>query len=77
MLASDFDVGFVAAIIVVNVAFESYVEVMAVGCGGFGIVEHGLIGDLNLKDLSQDLGGFSGSNCKRDMKCQHQPEDVG
>ena len=49
--ASDFDVGFVSAVFVVNVTFESEVEVMAIGCGSLSIVEHSLIGNWDSKDL--------------------------
>ena len=52
MLASDFDVGFVAAAFVIDVAFEGQIEVMAIGGSRLSIVEHCLIRDWDPKDLS-------------------------
>ena len=51
MLASDFDVGFIAATMIVDFTFESQVEVMAIGCCSLNVVEHSLIGNRASKDL--------------------------
>lgn len=77
MLAGDFDVSFVAAVFVVDITFESQVEVMAIGGSSLSIVEDRLIRYWDAKDLSQNLGCFPGCDCKRDMKCQHQSQDIG
>ena len=51
VLAGDFDVSFIAAAFIVDIAFESQVEVVTIGRGGFGIVEYSLIGNRDSKDL--------------------------
>ena len=50
MFAQDFDIGFIACADVINRAFILDVKVMAVKGGGFGIIEDGLIRDMDVKD---------------------------
>jgi len=51
LFAIDFDIGFIARTLVVDFSLAIEVEMMTVGRGCFGIVEHSLIGDGNAKDL--------------------------
>ena len=53
------------------------VKAVAVIGGRFGVVENGLIGDGDVKDLAQDEGRFPGGDGAGDMEGQDQPQDIG
>lgn len=77
MLTLDFNVGFIAGAYGVDRAFMLQIEGMAVESGSGGVIEDGLIRDLDVKDRAENEGGFSGSNCKRDVKGKDKAEDIG
>ena len=61
ILASNSDIGFIPGGFIVNRTFEAHVELVAVvGCG-FGVVEDGLVGDVDVEDDTHDVGGFTGT----------------
>lgn len=77
MLALYFNVGFIARAYWVDRAFMLHIEGMAVESGRGGVIEDGLIRDLDVKDRAENEGGFSGSDCKRDVKGEYKAKDVG
>lgn len=50
---------------------------MAMECSSLGVVEDGLVGDMNVEDDSQDVGSLAGADGKGDEEREDQPEDVG
>jgi len=44
--------------------------------GRFGIVEYGLIRDVDIKDLLHDVGSFAGGDGEGDVEGQDEAEDV-
>jgi len=76
MLTADFDVGFIAGAVVVDLAFMDEIEEVAIIGGGLGIVEHRLIRDGDPEDLPEHLRGFAGAEGKRDMESQNQTDQM-
>lgn len=76
VLTADFDVGFIAGAVVINLAFMGKVEAVAIISGRFGIVEHGLIRDDDAEDLPEHLRGFASTERKRDMESQNQADPM-
>lgn len=77
MFALDFNVGFITRAYWVDRAFMFQIEGMAVESGSGSVIEDGLIRDLDVKDRAENEGGFSGSDCKRDVKGEYKAKDVG
>ena len=75
-LADDLDIGFIAGGSIVYRAFVFQVELVAVVCGGFGVVENGLVRDADFKDLLKNERGFAGRDGKGHVEGQDQTEDV-
>ena len=67
-LAGNFDIGFIPGGLIVYRAFEAHVELVAmIGCG-FGVVEDGLVGDVDVEHDAHDVGGFAGADGEGDQK---------
>lgn len=77
MFAQDFNVGFIASAYGVDRTFMLQIEGMAVESSSGGVIEDGLIRDLDVKDRAENEGGFSGSDSKRDVKGEYKAKDVG
>ncbi len=76
VLTADFDVGFIAGAVVIDLAFMGQIEKVAIISGGLGIIEHGLIGDGDAEDLPKHLCGFAGADGKGDVEGQNQPDQM-
>lgn len=50
---------------------------MTVVRGGLGVVEDGLMGDVDVKDHAHDVGGLAGADGEGDEEREDKPEDVG
>lgn len=61
VLTSDFDVCLVAGGFVVDRAFESHVELMAVVGSGFGVVEDGFVRDMDVEHDTHNVSRFTGT----------------
>ncbi len=49
---------------------------MAVEGGGFGVIEDGLVRDADIKNISQDVGGFTGGDGEGYVEGEDKAEDV-
>jgi hypothetical protein len=49
---------------------------MAAIGSGLGVVEYGLIRDVDIKDFLHDVGGFAGRDGEGDVEGQDESEDV-
>ena len=49
---------------------------MAAIGSGLGVVEYGLIRDVDIKDFLHDVGGFAGRDGEGDVEGQNKAEDV-
>ena len=49
---------------------------MAMECGSLGVVEDGLVGDIDVEDNTHDVGGFTGAHGERDKEREDQSEYV-
>ena len=59
ILARDSDIGFIPGGLIIDRAFEAHVELVAVvGCG-FGVVEDGLVRDVDVEYDTHNVGGFT------------------
>ena len=77
MFAGHTDISFIAGGRIAERGFMTEVEVVAVVGGSLSVVEDRLITEGDVKDLAQDLGGFTSRECKRDMEGQDQAEQIG
>lgn len=76
MPAVDFDVGFVAGLEFIDGSFVLEVEAVAVVSGHFAVVEDGLIGQVDFKDLAKQVGCFSGGDGERDVEGEDERQGV-
>lgn len=76
MFAADFDIGFIAGEMLIQYTFESEIVLMAVKCRGFGVIEHGLMGKGDAKELPEHECGFASANSKRDVEGENQPHQM-
>ena len=49
---------------------------MAAIGSGLGVVEYGLIRDVDIEDLLHDVGGFAGRDGEGDVEGQDEAEDI-
>jgi hypothetical protein len=77
VFAHDLDVSLIACAHRVDRAFVLEIKGMAVESSGRGVIENGLIRDLDIKNSSQDEGSFSCSNGKGHVKSKNKAEDIG
>ena len=68
MFAPDLDVGFICGVDRIDWAFSLEVKEVAVVGGALGVIEDGLIGDGDVKDIAQDKGCFSSGDGAGDVK---------
>ena len=76
VFALDLDIGFICGADRVNGAFSLEIEEVAVVGGGLSVVEHGLVGDGDAKDIAQNEGGFSGGDGAGDVKSEDEAQDI-
>jgi len=77
MFAHDFDISFISGGNGVDSAFIPEIKAMAMEGSGGSIVEDSLIRDLDIKDISENMSGFSGSDSVRDIEGEDKSEDIG
>ena len=77
MFSGHADVSLIAGGRIPERGFMTEVEVVTVVGGGLGVVEDSLIAEGHVKDLAQDLGGFTSREGERDMEGQDQAEQIG
>lgn len=68
MFALDLDVGFICGADRIDGAFSLEIKEVAVVGGALSVIEDGLVGDGDVKDIAQDEGCFSGCDGTRDVK---------
>jgi hypothetical protein len=68
MFASDLDVGFICGADRIDGAFSLEIKEVAVVGGALSVIEHGLVGDGDVKDVAQDEGGFSSCDGAGDVE---------
>ena len=71
-MADDLDIGFIAGRGIIHRAFVFQVELVAVVSGGFGVVENGLVGHIDFKDLLKNEGGFAGRDREGHVEGQYK-----
>ena len=76
-LSGNFDVGFISGGFIVDRAFETHIELVAVVCCGFGVVEDGLVGDVDVEDDTHDVGGFTGAYSEGDEEREDKSHNIG
>lgn len=76
VLATNFDVGFIAGEIVIQCTFVGEIEMMAVISRGFGIIEHGLMRDDDAKELAEHERRFARADGKRDIERENQANQM-
>jgi hypothetical protein len=76
VFALDLDIGFIFGGDRINGAFALEIEEVAVVSSGLSVVEHGLVGDRDVKDIAQNEGGFSGGDCAGDVEGQDEAQDI-
>ena len=76
VFALDLDVGFICGADGINGAFSLEIEEVAVVGSGFSVIEHGLVGDGDAKDIAQDEGGFAGGDGTGDVEGQDKAQDI-
>jgi hypothetical protein len=76
MFAGHPDISFIAGGRIPEWGFMTEVEVGTVVGGRLGVVEDGLIAEGHVKDLAQDLSGFTSRERERDMEGQDQAEQI-
>lgn len=64
MFATDFDISFIAGEMFIDASLVGEIEAMAPVSGGFGIIEHSLIGDGDAEKLPEHKGGFASTDSK-------------
>jgi hypothetical protein len=72
----DFDIGFVAGLSIVNIAFMFQVEGMAVISSGLSIIKDGLIGARDFEYISEDESSFSCGYTERYMEGKDKTEGI-
>jgi len=68
MFASDLDVGFICGADRIDGAFSLEIKEVAVVGGALSVIEDGLVGDGDVKDIAQDEGCFSSGDGAGDVK---------
>jgi hypothetical protein len=68
MFASDLDVGFICRADRIDGAFSLEIKEVAVVGGALSVIEDGLVGDGDVKDIAQDEGCFSSGDGAGDVK---------
>lgn len=76
MFAHDLDIGFIAGANRVDGAFMFQIKAMAVEGSGGGVIQDSLIRDLDVKDISEDMSCFSGSDSVRDIEGEDKAENI-
>lgn len=76
VFALDLDVGFICGVDRIDGAFSLEIEEVAVVGSGFSVIEHGLVGDGDAKDIAQNEGGFSGRYGTGDVKGEDEAQDI-
>lgn len=76
VLAQDLDVGLITGRDIIDMAFVFEIESVAVPSGASGIIENGLMRNLDTEDFAQDLSSFSGRNGERNIEGQNQAKHV-
>jgi len=76
VFAHDLDIGFITCTYRIDRAFMLEIKAMTVESGCRGVIENGLIRDIDVKDRPQDKGSFSGSDSERDVESKNKAKDI-
>jgi hypothetical protein len=76
VLTQDLDVRLITCRDVIDLAFVLDIESMTVPGGTGGIIENGLMRDLDTEDITHDLSGLPSRNGKRNIEGQNQAKDI-
>lgn len=76
VFALDLDVGFICGADRIDGAFSLEIKEVTVVGSGLSVIEHGLVGDGDVKDIAQNEGGFSGCDGTGDVKGQDEAQDI-
>ena len=76
VLAGDPDIGFISGGFVIDRAFKAHVELMAVVRGGFGVIQDGLMRDVDVEYDAHDISGFAGAHGEGDKEREDKTEHV-